>query len=221
MLSLCCAFVLAAEPTSTDIAADLIADRASDMTARGNAAVALRLEQLAAGVRAGRISLSDAQQVLMLAQSLPPAGASSPAPRAPAAHPPSLPPSSIAADQAHGALDGKPATPMPPPIVPSAAVTSPPSPPPPVGPPPVVIGHILAIEPGADGKPALLALATDAKAGVKEGNRLAIRRGDMTLAVARVTSVKPDLTIALLIPGTWHDDTTEIRLDDAVTLLPE
>lgn len=85
----------------------------------------------------------------------------------------------------------------------------------------MVIGHILAIEPGADGKPALVALATDAKAGVKEGNRVAIRRGDITLAVARVTSVKPDLTIALLIPGTWHDDATEIRLDDAVTLLPE
>jgi len=209
VLFLCCSVLLTAEPSATDIAADLIADRARTAAASGDSVLAQRLEQLAAGVRAGRISLGDAHQVLALA----PASAAAAVPRAPAPHPPS-----IAADRVHDALDG---TPAPPAIVPSAAVISPPAPPALVGPPPVVIGHVLAIEPGADGKPALFALATDATAGVKEGRRVALRRGDLTLAVARVTSVKPDLTIALLIPGSWHDDTTEIRLDDAVTLLPE
>lgn len=109
--------------------------------------------------------------------------------------------------QAGAALDGHPAlvAPVPPPLV---------------GLPPVVIGQVLAIEPGADGKPALIALATDAKAGVSEGRRVAVRRGAVTIAVARVTSVTPDLTIALLIPGSWHDDQAEIRVDDQVVLLP-
>lgn len=193
----CCGVLLAAEPSATELAADLISVRAGELSQRGEVVVAGHLQQLAAGVRAGRISLIEAQQVLAVAHSLPPAG--------------SPPPSAMTIEQAGAALDGGP---LPPPTVA-------PVPPPSVSPPPQVIGQVLAIEPGTDGKPALLALATDASAGVQVGRRLAIRRGDMTIAVARVSAVKPDLTIALLIPGTWHDDQAEIRVNDAVVLLPE
>lgn len=208
--------VLAAEPTATDLAADLITSRAVELGKRGDDAFAHQLQQLADGLRAKRISLVEAQQVLALVQSLPSSGPRSPAPQSPA----------MTADQANAALDGHPmppplVAPAPPPLVTSAAVPSSTAPPPPAGPPPVVIGKVLAIEPGADGKPALLALATDAKAMVKEGQRLAVRRDHATIAVARVTKVSPDLTIALLIPGTWHDDQAEIRVDDEVAVLPE
>ena len=54
---------------------------------------------------------------------------------------------------------------------------------------------------------------------MKEGQRIAVRRDHATVALARVTQVKPDLTIALLIPGSWSDDKAEIRIDDEVALL--
>jgi hypothetical protein len=244
--------LMAAEPTATDIAAELIAERARDLAQHGDAGFAHQLEELSAGVRANRISLGDAQQVLAVAQALAPAGP-----------PPGMRPRppGLSAEQAGAALDGRP-QPVPPPAAPapttrpappaaaapaptvaavppptvapapplpgasappapvgSVAVATPAAPVPPAGPEPVVIGKLLAVQPGSDGKPALLALATNPKIPVKEGQRLAVRRDHATLALARVTKTGPDLTIALLIPGTWSDETAQIHADDEVALV--
>jgi len=203
----------AAESGAADVAATMIATRAAELSRQGDVALARQLEEVAAGLRAKRFTVAEAQQLLAVAQSLPPVRPTPPL------HAPAM-----TADQASAALDGRLSPPpaaalAPPPPAPSAAVTVAAIPPPPAGPEPMVIGKVLAVEPGADGRPALLAVATDAKAGVKEGQRLAVRRDHATVALARVTQVKPDLTIALLIPGTWSDDKAEIRVDDEVALI--
>lgn len=212
----------AAEPSATDITADLVADRAKQVMEAGDEVTAGHLQRLADGVRAKRITLAEAQEVLGVVQRLPSAAP------APVERPR---PPSMSAAQATAALDGlapppplppepaPAAPPAPPAPVTSAAVPTPAAPPPPVGTPPRVIGRILAIEPGADGKPALVAWATQADAGIKAGDRVAVRRDDASLVLVRVSQVKPDLTIALIIPGTWASDQSEIRLDDAVAVI--
>jgi hypothetical protein len=205
---------LAAESSATDLAADVIATRAEELTQRGDTAVARHLERLATELRANRISIPEAQQVLMLAQSLPP-----------------LPPvlatqPSMAAARAQDVLDGRPVpppviAPAPAPIVAPTAVITPLAPLAAARFEPTLIGKVLAIEPGSEGRPAVIAFATDPRAGIKEGQRVAVRRKHATIALARIGQVKPELTFALLILGTWSDGTGEIHVDDEIALVDQ
>jgi hypothetical protein len=92
---------------------------------------------------------------------------------------------------------------------------------PPATPRTTPIGKVLAVQPGSDGKSALIAVGAGPANGVREGQRLAIRRDHATIVLARVTQVKDELTVALLIPGTWQNDQVEVRVDDEAALIDE
>lgn len=199
----------AAEPTAADIAASLIRVRAQTV-ASDDAVLAAALQQLADGVAHGRITLAEARDVLAIQAALPgavPSGEPAPraarvaaAPAAPAAPvTPAAP--AVAADQVMSVLDGP---------APTATTETPVQP----------SGEVLAIEAGADGNPALVAVSIGALHGIREGQRLAITRAGATLVLARASQVRDDLTIALLIPTTWTGDDREIRVGDTAAVLP-
>lgn len=193
----------AAEPTATDIAANLIRARAQTV-ASADATLASALQHLADGVAQGRITLAEAREVLAIQAALPMSGgrAGQPTPTARAEPVAPVPPApAVAADQVMSVLDGPaPTIEEAPPVQPS--------------------GEVLAIEAGTDGNPALVAVSIGALHGVREGQRLAITRGGATLVLARASQVRDDLTIALLIPTTWTGDDREIRVGDTAAVLP-
>jgi cell shape-determining protein MreC len=97
-----------------------------------------------------------------------------------------------------------------------AAVPAPvaPSPDPAATTPPRIQARVLAVERGSDAKAALVAIDAGTKHGIKEGDRFAIQRQGATRVLARASQVKDDMTIALIIPGTWTNDQAEIAQDD-------
>lgn len=199
LLPLLCLTFLAAEDTAVDLAGEIIRIRAGELRAGGRGVLAGQLEELAAAVRAGRVSLVEAQQVLAIAQALP---------EAPATEVPGEP----------GAVESQPA-----PIAGPAAVISTldgASPAPAVAPPAVASGSrrlpILAVQPGPDGRPSLIALGGDQ--ALAEGQDLMLLRGGKPMAKARVSRVKPGLTIALVVPGTWTSEEASVGVDDEASV---
>ncbi len=80
--------------------------------------------------------------------------------------------------------------------------------------PPRISSSVLAVERGSDAKAALVAIDAGAKAGVKEGDRFAIQRQGATRVLARANKVTEDMTIAVIIPGTWTNDQSEVAEGD-------
>jgi hypothetical protein len=200
-------------------AADLIHLRA-ERIAGSDPTLARHYARLAEDVRAGRVSVEQADGLLRLGGTLPPPSA------AVGAAPPAMTP-----ERATALLDGVAAPLAPPPPVPSAAVTTPAAPPviasaappapvpaqPAAAPtaPPRISARVLAIEPGADAKAGLVAIDAGSAQGVAEGDRFAIQREGATRVLARASKVSVDMTIALIIPGTWTDERAEIAEGDA------
>lgn len=181
-----------AEPTAGEVAATIIRDRAAALAASDDR-LATTLRTLADGVASGRIALAEARDILAIQATLPPVSAGAPV------SPSIPPPPAVPADQVLSVLDGAAAS--------APDVVQP-------------AGDVLAIEPGADGNPALIAISIGALHGLREGQRLAISRDGATLVLARASQIRDDLTIALLIPGTWHGDDREIRIGDIATVVP-
>ena len=208
----------------------------------GDSESARVLDRLADDVRSGRVSLADAEAVLRIASALPagapPAGTHGPG------RPPGPPAPAMSPEHATARLDGttppepRPSVPpaprppsasaaattpvAPPATTPSAAATVPsaapqtvpPTPNPAPTAPPRIQARVLAVERGSDAKAALVAIDAGLKQGVKEGDRFAIQRQGATRVLARASKVSEDMTIALIIPGTWTDERAEIDQDD-------
>ena len=234
------AFAADAGPAA-EHAADLMRARAQRLRTADSESARV-LDRLADDVRGGRVSLADAEAVLRIASALPvsapPAGAHSPG------RPPGPPAPAMSPEHATALLDGTtppdprpsvPPAPRPPSAsaaattpaalpatTPSAAATVLSAAPVPVAPtpnpaltaPPRVQARVLAIERGSDAKAALVAIDAGLKQGVKEGDRFAIQRQGATRVLARASKVSEDMTIALIIPGTWTDERAEIVQDD-------
>ena len=234
------AFAADAGPAA-EHAADLMRARAQRLRTADSESARV-LDRLADDVRSGRVSLADAEAVLRIASALPvsapPAGAHSPG------RPPGPPAPAMSPEHATALLDGttppdpRPSVPpaprppsasaaattpvAPPATTPSAAATVLSAAPVPVAPtpnpaltaPPRVQARVLAIERGSDAKAALVAIDAGLKQGVKEGDRFAIQRQGATRVLARASKVSEDMTIALIIPGTWTDERAEIAQDD-------
>ena len=237
LLALTASVALAAEvaPAAAH-AADLIQARAQHLRGVDDAG-ATRLLRLADDVRNGRVSLADAEAVLRIASALPAAPVAPARAAAPA-------PAPMSPQHATALLDGvaPPVPPAPRPPVASAAATTPAAPLPPTAnaattvpsappasaplnpdpaatPPPRIRSTVLAVERGSDAQAALVAIDAGAKEGVKEGDRFAIQRKGATRVLARASKVSEDMTIALIIPGTWTDGQAEIADgDEAVSV---
>jgi hypothetical protein len=120
-------------------------------------------------------------------------------------------------------LDGKPVSPAPAAIVAaSPAEIVAPAPAPIASPAHATStgpqGEVLAVQAGADGKPALIAISLGQVDGIREGQRCSVTRNGATVVLARVNSVKDDMSIALLIPGTWVAVDSEIAAGDGVQM---
>jgi len=207
--SLAAADVAAGDVSVANVVARQVQARADQVIAT-NPALAADLRQLAAGIATGGISLSEAHEALAILAVLPSVGAG-PAPR----------PSPVNAQPAQSV---QPASPPPATGVPAAAVTAvldgaSPNSGAAAANPVQPKGEVLAIEPGADGTPALIAVSIGQLHGVREGQRLAITRDGATIVLARANQVRDDMTIALLIPSTWHGDTKEIKVGDVATVI--
>lgn len=231
-------------------AADLIRARAQQIRPL-DAETARRLDRLADDVRAGVVSLGDAEAVLRIAGALAPGGV-----------PVSRPPAAMSPQHAAALLDGMPpparpgeagapdgpadgngpeegptvaptprapaanaaaTTPAAPPApTPGSATTVPAAVPPAAAPhpdpaptaPPRVSARVLAVERGSDASTALLAIDAGSTQGIAEGDRFAIQRQGATRVLARASKVSEDMTIALIIPGTWTDGQAEIAEGD-------
>jgi hypothetical protein len=207
--------MFAVEPHASDLAATLIQQRATAVSTAGDPALAETLQQLADGVQAGRITLADAQSVLAILGALPPAGgASGPRVSRTSSVPPPPPPAPVAAAVPPSAAQPPPAEAA---AIPGSNVTAVLDGPgtPKLG----AKGEVLAIQIGSDGDPALVAISVGQLQGVREGQRFAIQRDHATVVMARANQVKDDMTIALLIPGTWHSTTKEIGVGDVAVVI--
>lgn len=205
LLFVLCSTLSAADVSAANVVARQVQARA-ERVAGADPALAADLRQLAAGISTGGISLSEAHAALAIFAVLPNVGAG-PTPRANSTYTqPALPAplTGVPAAAVTAVLDG--AAPNS-----GAAAANPVQP----------TGEVLAIEPGADGNPALIAVSIGQLHGVREGQRIAITRDGATIVLARANQVRDDMTIALLIPSTWHGDTKEIKVGDvAIVIAP-
>ena len=194
----------AAESPATRIASAVIHERARELRAGGQPAVAAQLETLANGLADGSVTLADAALVMQIATSsngqrnVPPATAAV-AVAAKPLEPPTTP------TQVADILDGK-APESTPAAVAAAALAGP-------------TGTVLAASRAGDGKTTLVMISAGSEQQVKTGQRFTIRRGDQALAVVSASQVKETMTICVAIPGSGPAD-AEIKEGDQVVPAP-
>lgn len=192
----------AAESPATRIASAVIHERARELRAGGQPAVAAQLETLANGLADGSVTLADAALVMQIATSSNGQRNAPPATAAVAAkllEPPTTP------TQVADILDGK-APESTPAAVAAAALAGP-------------TGTVLAASRAGDGKTTLVMISAGSEQQVKTGQRFTIRRGDQALAVVSASQVKETMTICVAIPGSGPAD-AEIKEGDQVAPAP-
>ena len=194
----------AAENTAAHIASAVIRERAHELKASGQSAVAAQLDALANGLADGSVTLTDAALVMQIAASSSGARNATPTATAAALAKPPEPPTSPA--QVVDILDGKAPTPAP------AAVTA-------VVPPTGPSGTVLAASRAGDGKTTLVMISVGTDQQIKTGQRFTIRRGDQALAVVSASQVKETMTICVAIPGSGPAD-AEIKEGDQAVPAP-
>ncbi len=209
----------AEDHSAAQLAAQMITLRADALVNAGQPGVAAVMHQLAGAVAAGTVTLAEAHDILALQAALQAAlpvvqVVSTPvvvSARQPAVHETAVMDvldGNVVAESASVAVTNTPTGPVSEVMVQESvpqAVTAIEGAP---------RGEVLAIEPGSDGRSALLAISIGQLQGITEGVRFAIQRDNATLVLARANSVKDEMTIALIIPGTWSSDKIELKVGD-------
>lgn len=171
-------------PEASALAAAMVAEHARALRAAGETVFAGHLEELAALVRSGKVGLAEATQLVQLARAAAaaPAASTTSAATAPA---PALPATAApaAAMPVSALLDG-PATAA------AAAI-----PPPKKAPGPA--SAVLAIEPGSDGRPALVALRV--LPGMAAGQRWQVQRAGRGLADLRIDRISGAVAMCAVV----------------------
>lgn len=197
----------AAESSAARIASAVIHERARELKAAGQPAVAAQLETLANGLADGSVTLADAALVMQIAASSSGARTAPPTATASASTKPAEPTTTPA--QVVDILDGK----APEPAAPTTAAA------PGSAPTAGAHGTVLAASRAGDGKTTLVMISAGSEQQVKTGQRFTIRRGDQALAVVSASQVKETMTICVAIPGSGPAD-AEIKEGDQVVPAP-